>query len=95
MGHTLVPTGKIPGSRTTIDLDSLPDSIQEDVEDAVTYAENGNADMLSYQADGKAAGEENLRFMRAYARNREPRVVIYGNVTKTGVVKFRVTPYEA
>lgn len=92
MGHTLVPTGKIPASRTTID--SIPDSVREDVEDAVTYAENGNADMLSYQADSKAAGEDDLRFMRAYARQREPRVVIYGNVTKTGVVKFRVTPYE-
>jgi|ERR1700678_446091 hypothetical protein len=93
MGHTLTPTGRIPKARPKID--EIPSIVGEDVEDALAYWMDGNLDLLSYEADSKEAGENDLRLMRAYARNHEPRLAVYGNVTKDGTVKYRVTRYGA
>lgn len=87
-----MPTGEVPVAREKIE--QISQDTVDDVNDALEYCAS-HPDKISIKFGTQAEGDYFLKEARAYARDREPRVVVTGNTLKSGLVKFRVELYEA
>lgn len=92
MGRQLIPTGEVTKPR--VKIDKIPQDTVDDVEDALKYCAD-HEDKISIKFATQDEGDMFLKEARAYARDREPRVVVTGNSLKSGLVKFRVELYDS